>query len=503
MEVAASLAGLLAAFFLLRLGPVWHRRHQGCDAYYFLMASEALRRSRRLPIVLPPVYLLEPQEQWYPPGFTILLALLPRRFVERCYWVLTNAIDSVIAAALFLWLWEAHGPGAAWVGGLAYSASALFDEYGTLTSRSLASLLTALLLVASYLWTDAGGGAWALAGAITAGYALLHTHKLSVQLLWFLIPFLAVIERDVAWFVPLAASYVAALAIGRGQFVNILRAHWDIVSFWQRNWRHLGAHAVDESPIYGDSEAGTGFYGSAGPKTLRLQVRRLLQFNPAAIALPVVVLANGSLDQFEVFLWHCVVGIYLWSALTLIVDPLKCLGEGTKYIKFAIPPSLALVAGPLVEAGDALTLAILGTVLGAQCVLYFLVARRSRAVAVVQSGVLTPALSALLSRTATLGNIRLMCLPSHLADLAAYRTGAPVLWGTHGYGFKRAEAFFPIMRRPVEHFVERYRLTHLLLDRRYTNLVRLRLVEAAPVYEAGEIALFAFDDILPASGARL
>ena len=502
MEVAASLAGLLAAFFLLRLAPVWHRRHQGCDAYYFLMASEALRRSRKLPIVLPPVYLLEPQEQWYPPGFTILLALLPRRFVERCYWGLTNAIDSVIAAALFLWLWEAHGPGAAWLGGVAYAASPILNEYSQLTSRSLGALLTALFLVASFLWTDGGEGAWALAGAIAAGVALLHTHKLSVQLLWFLVPFLAVIERDVAWLVPLVASYGAALVIGRGQFVNILRAHWDILSFWHRNWRHLGAHAIDESPIYGNSESGTGFHRRAGGEHLRLQLRRLIQYNPAVIALPVVVFVYGDLSPFEHFLLYCTAGIYLWSALTLLANPLKCLGEGTKYIKYAIPPSLALVSGLLVEAGDTPAFVVLSLVVGTQAALYFIVARRLRSTTVVQSGLLTPALDALLARTAALGTARLMCLPPHLADLAAYRTGAPVLWGTHGYGFKTAEEFFPLLRRPVEYFVERYGLTHLLLDRRYTGLARLGLAEAPPVFEAGAIALFAFDDLIPASGAR-
>ena len=503
MEVATSLTAFLAVFFLLRLSPVWHRRHQGCDAYYFLMASEALRRSRRLPIVLPPVYLLEPQEQWYPPGFTILLALLPKRFVERCYWVLTNAIDSVISAALFLWLWEAHGPAAAWLGGVAYAASPILSEYSQLTSRSLGALLTAMFLVASILWTDGGGGAWALAGAIAAGVALLHTHKLSVQLLWFLVPFLAVIERDAAWLVPLFASYGAALVIGRGQFVNILRAHWDIVSFWHRNWRHLGAHAINESPIYGDSESGTGFHRRGGGKNLRLQFRRLLQYNPAVIALPVVVVVYGGLlSAFESFLLHCTVGIYLWSALTLLANPLKCLGEGTRYIKYAIPPSLALVSGLLVEAGDTPAFAILALVMGTQATLYFIVARRLRAAVVGQLGVLTPALDALLARTEALGTARLMCLPPHLADLAAYRTGAPVLWGTHGYGFKTAEEFFPIMRRPVEYFVERYELTHLLLDRRYTGLARLGLEEAPPVFEAGAIALFAFHDLIHARGSR-
>ncbi len=461
------------------------------------MTSDALRRSRRLPIVLPPVYLLEPQEQWYPPGFTILLALLPKRIVERYYWALTTVIDAVIVVALFLWLWETYGLGAAWLGAVAYAASPILNEYGQLTSRSLAVVLTALFLVASYLWVGGDGGIWALAGATVGGVAVLYTHKLSTQLLWFLVPFLAIVEQDPAWLAPLAASYAAAFVLGRRHFVNILRAHWDIVSFWNRNWRHLGAHAVEASPIYGDADAGTGFRSKGGVNSLPLQIRRLFQYNPAVMAIPVIVFVYGSLTTFESFLLYCVAGIYIWAALTLLVGPLKCLGEGTKYVKYAIPASLALVASLLVEGGDKPGgLVLLAFVMCVQAALYCIVVRRARAGSVGQSGMLTPALDALLGRTAERGGLRLMCLPSHLADLTAYRTGVPVLWGTHGYGFRTAEKFFPVLRKPVAYFVGRYGLTHLLLDRRYTSLAQLRLKEAGPVDEADEIALFAFDDLI-------
>ena len=491
------MAGLPVVFFVLRFAPIWHRRHQGCDAYYFLMASEALRRSRRLPVVLPPVFLLEPQEQWYPPGFTVFLALLPKRVVERYYWALTTAVDAVVVLALFVWLWEVHGLGAAWLGAVAYAMSPILNEYGQLTSRSLAAVLTAVFLVASYLWIGSEGGAWALVGAIAAGVALLLTHKLSAQLLWFLCPFLAVVEQNAAWLAPLAASYGAALVIGRRQFVNILRAHWDIISFWTRNWRYNGVHAIEGSPIYGDPDAGTGFYRKDRTEALVLLVRRLLQYNLAVIAVPVIVFFYGNLTQFEYFLACYVAGTYLWAMLTLVVNPLKCFGEGTKYIKFAIPPTLVLVSGLLTEGVErSSALAVLAFVMIAQAALYCIVTVRLRAVAVGQSGILTPVLEALLRRTKERGNVRLMCLPSHLADLAAYRTGVPVLWGGHGYELRTVEEFIPVMRRRVEYFVERYGLTHLLLDRRYTSLARLDLKEAVPVDEAGDIALFAFDDLI-------
>src|ERR1700746_3643930 len=89
----AWFAAAASAFFLLRFYPIWPIRFQGCDAYYILMCAESFRREWRLPIRLPPVYLLEKPEQWYPPGFLVLCALIPQRWLERHFWALNHVVD--------------------------------------------------------------------------------------------------------------------------------------------------------------------------------------------------------------------------------------------------------------------------------------------------------------------------------------------------------------------------------------------------------------------------
>ena len=88
----------VAVFLIARMYPIWPRRFQGCDAFNILMNARQLRKSRRLPIRMPPVFLLEEQDQWYPPGFLILCALLPEAWLEKRYWLINHVIDLVITS---------------------------------------------------------------------------------------------------------------------------------------------------------------------------------------------------------------------------------------------------------------------------------------------------------------------------------------------------------------------------------------------------------------------
>lgn len=55
-----------------------------------------------------------------------------------------------------------------------------------------------------------------------------------------------------------------------------------------------------------------------------------------------------------------------------------------------------------------------------------------------------------------------MCLPQHWHDAVAYRAERPVLFGGHGYGFRRLEPLFPIIRQPVNEIVKKYDVRYLL-----------------------------------------
>jgi hypothetical protein len=55
-----------------------------------------------------------------------------------------------------------------------------------------------------------------------------------------------------------------------------------------------------------------------------------------------------------------------------------------------------------------------------------------------------------------------LCLPQNLHDEVAYRTGQPVLFGGHGYGFEKLEPVFPRLLLSVREMKARYGLRYVL-----------------------------------------
>lgn len=479
-------------FLAMRVASIWPARHRGCDAYYFLIASEIFRATRKLPINIPGLYLLEPDEQWYPPLFTVILGALPKAFVERYYWLLNHLFDALVGIGIFAGLYAVYGVEAAFAGGIAYALTAfMILEYANLTSRAMAGVALPVFVFGALIWSAGGDQAlYGLSAALAAGTFLLFSHKLSVQLLWFLMPFFALAEQNPMWLIPLPGAYLLALLIGRRHFVNILRAHLDIVTFWNRHWRFLGAHVVNSSPVYGRQETGAGYHRAGLVKGNVLHARRLLQYNPWIIAIVPALLNFHTVPDLERFLLLWIVGSYIWAGLTSWVPFLKCLGEGTKYIKFTVPPTLFIAFGWVWQSGTTTAHVAIAVSVIVSLILLLLVVRHLWKGSQ-ESGVLTPELEVLLKIIKADDSARIMCLPPHLCDLLAYYTRRPVLWGSHGFGFNDQLAqFFPVMKERVEHFADKYQLTHLLLDENYTSLSVLGLEPDPDAQRSGSYVLY-------------
>lgn len=502
--VAATIILLPILHLLIRIAPIWRDRRRGCDAYYFLLTAEEFRKRKRLPITLPLYYLLEPQEMAYPPGLSIILGLLPDEWLKRYYWALSPVIDIVPLGLLGVWVGSSYGIAWAWPACLAYSAnSSLLLEFSSLTSRTLGLALGSAFLL--FAFSASQHSIAALALAIMIGVLLLYTHKMSIQLLWFLSPFLAITSGNPIWLVPLPAAYLIALAIAPRLFVLILRAHWDIVSFWNRNWALLGAHVIRRSPIYGSGEGSVvqdvGYYRQHDLSWIWSRIRKILDYNCFVLFLPFVAIKWADLTALERFAFVWVVGTYLWGVATYLIPPLRCLGEGNKYFKYAIVPSLVMTVAVLNGNENALAWVLAGGCAIWTAYAYIRGVRAVRGAATANTGRLTPSLTRIFDRLKAVDGARIMCLPLHLCDLAAYHTRRPVLWGTHGLGFKEAEPLFPVMLRPIDDFVRNYQLTHLVLDEDYVSSEELRLHGVRRIVREANYSLWAFGDAAVSSMA--
>jgi hypothetical protein len=483
-------AAALAAFMALRLWPIWRVRTRGCDAYNILLCAEDVRRNRRVPPNIPNLFILEQPQQWYPPLFFVLTALAPGRWLRERFWLFNQYVDLANAILLFGFVTAFVGPMPGAVCVLMYAiAAGLVQEFATLTTRPLGLLAVNALLLAGYVASQ--DIRWAPL-ALLCGIAVIYAHKLSAQQIWFTLPLLTLATGDARWLALLGAIYLGAFLIWPHGFRRVIDGHVAIVRFWHRNWPMLGAHGVRQSPVYGDNVTHNELYAEWQHGSKFVFFKQALHQNYFVVPALIGAATFGSGSPLLIFCAAWIVSVYVAASAVHFIAPLRGIGLGQQYVKFAVFPSLAAVA---IIVGAGAPLWLLALIAGAALLAlrqYVLVTKLLRGDPGAVADLRTPDLDRLLLRLADDAQARIMVLPYQLCDLVAYVTRRPVYWGTHGQVFDRKlEEFFPVLRRPLADYVKSDGLNRLLLDTRYAQIHELNLTDTDVIERAGAYVLLA------------
>lgn len=437
------------------------------DHYYWILAARAYRAQHGLPVKIPRKFLLEDERQLYPPAFGRLLALFPEGFLRSPFSLsIVIAIDAItllvlvaFAAAFSLPLLSIAGLCAV------YGLAPVLVAYNTqLTSRGLGNFFLVVLLLAEVMAVLSSGApaAFFWLTAIAAAVGVILTHKMTTQFmiaLWPVWPFALGAGDPVwmAWLVPLLGLAGAVLLTGPEYQRLQWAAHFDIVTFWHRNWRYLGAHQFRQSPIYGVSDAvcATAFH-QPGWNGLRRYAALVLGYLPAALVLPVMPLFAPP-PPLWLMVWLAMA--YLVTLATLLVPPLRCLGGGHLYLFNAVPAAalwwayLLATPNPAVLAGFAV--AIIATAASLAMGWRQRQQRRHRE---------EDDLGAAIGKLKGMPAARIAAFPVTASERIALETDHSVFWGGHGYGFRNLEPHFPVARVPVHEALASYGVSYALLD---------------------------------------
>ncbi len=464
VTIIAGVLVLIVAFVLRYLPHVLAPLGIGVDHWFWREYIEKYRRDRQFPPELPQ-YLLE-SHQWYPPFFPLLLAHLPASIFDRFSHLLAILIDLIRLTMLMVIMHRlTNSPMAMAVAGCVYAMTPLLVSYNVqLNPRGLAALMLDFIVVAVLLAFYLNGPLWLWIAPIPVLGLLLLTHKMNTQLFWFLSLVCGVLwDWHLLLLIPL--SIFTALAMSRGFYWKVLRHHWDIVTFWNRNWRWAGANSIKESPIYGDADFETprklhrrGLVGVA--KHMYTQ----LGYNPFAW------LMVATLPLYPIFpipylgFLHLVIAwlglILIFSLLTSFVPAMRCLGAGHFYLYNAAFPA-AMLWGFLVhywgKSNVAMFIAFGAIVSTLGIGRYYLHVRKSGSVKIDTD--FDAALTFL--RESPKGTV--MCGATEY-DVVAYKTRQPVLYGGHGYGFRMLEPTYPRLLVTVSALIQRYGLRYVFFE---------------------------------------
>jgi hypothetical protein len=460
--------GLVGA---LRLGPRWSQRDFGVDSWYFLSSARILRARRRVPHRMP-YYLLDIEEQWYPPMFALVLSWCDPEWLTRHHHWVSPAVEVIHAGVAGLVAGALAGPDAAWTAVIVYATwPILTAQHTDLNSRAFGSLVLTVVMLATFgLWR--WPSAWTFAIAVLAGSALLLTHKLATQQWIVLAVGLSLWLETPLVLVAALATPGAAWLVSGGFYGKVIRGHVEILTFWRKRLPWVGAHLVYESPLYYNPDKARSHRGVSGLRG-RPVAYRLAQLY-MALPLSLFLLASSSAPVPEIQLF---IGWMSLTYATVVVvsyfKPVRFLGEGFRYSVYAAFP-VSIVVSSLVwrNLAGAWSALVVVAWAAAGLALTVVIIKGQRANFISSADRDFKAAAAWLRDSKAR---RILCLPITKCDPVAFLTDKQVLMGAHSSGYDALTAFFPVLQKPVEFFVEHYDIDYLLIDTRYVDLGDLKL----------------------------
>ncbi|MBF0136839.1 MAG: hypothetical protein H7833_20125 [Magnetococcus sp. DMHC-1] len=528
LDAWTSLVPVMVIFLAVRVLPYWSLRHRGCDPYFFLLFADPLRpetpqdnpecatyaillkaealrrqRQRRRPggsaTDVPGYEKDTPGERLDTPalltGLPFLLSLLPRTWVRHSYWMINHLLDLVCMSALFLLVTSELGGGLGHLVALLYAFSpALNSEFCRLTPRALAMPVFLFLLGNTFHWlqSESWFSFWV---SVVLGTLLFYVHHLTLRVILFVMPFLAMTLHDIRWLMPILVVCLVMVVLDRRLFLAVLNFSWLAAFFRGGNSRVLYESLHLFLARWSTSRREMG--------SLRMMFRRyyrqakvLFLMNPSALAVAIYFTDRPPHYSLVHFMIYWVLGIYLLAGLSLLFPAVRRWGIRLDIVQYAEWPSLFVTVLYLVMGKAEMKYWLILAVFPLLHLLNYGVRFHWLWLAGTRwCGMETPDLHLLLQRIAALDQARVLCFPTMLAGLTAYRTGKGVFWpagsqNSHGLGLPGFPGY-----RPTMDLIRTAQVTHLLLDQTFHTLGELGLAEEGVLARSGHFLLYAFDRV--------
>jgi len=292
---------------------------------------------------------------------------------------------------------------------------------------------------------------------------------------------------DATYILVMLGIIAITFVLSKGFFIKMLRGQYDLLLFWNRNWRNLGAQQVYGSPVYGDeTRDNPRRIFQRGFKGFYRQIRSL----GVSIFIVLLIFPLLHYDQLSLFdrqmLWWVIL-TYILAVLTLLVPRFRFYGEGFKYLRMVVLPISYLATMPFYYGWDisyyfylVLTVAILVSIW------VILRVYKSESSMSWANPSMDSDLASIVKFIKENDKVSvILSVSTHLMETIAYHCRKKVVWGTHSYNFRNVDSLFPVYQQPLEFFVTTYSLSHIVIDTNFVTPEVLRLSPNNRVFGAG------------------
>lgn len=474
----------IVLFIYIRFDSIKENSHFGSDIYYFLLSAEYFKKDKSLPIKLPSYYTMEYRNQYYPPLFSVFLSFFSKSFLEKNHRYFNQIIDLINILIVFVFIKYLTNFNLFQLSLILFLYSfqgSLINAFYSLTSRSLGLLIYNLIIFSIFIFIKEELIIFYILSIFLISVLIL-THKLSIQLLIFQIITFFLLSQSFEILILIPLSYLTCFLINSRLTYGIIRHHIEIVLFWNKNHSNLGGHPLEN--LY-SKEKKDNYYKNYNLRNLLSVFNSFIRHNPLVINIFFYFKNSDAFGLFEQFLLFLVFSATIFAVSTYIFKPLKCLGEGHKYMKFALLPSIILTVFQLInfENIDFLQQSICMFSL-LLLTFYFFIERTNRPKQYTSNKFFEFILE--LKKNKKIDPTKkVLCFPYSLVDQFVFYTRMKVLWGSHGLGFKLIENILPILRHPLEEITKRYDVSYLVIKDNYFNF---RLVNHNVIFRKNDFS---------------
>jgi hypothetical protein len=311
---------LLVVSFSLQIFPRLKQPGTGIDLYRWLLYSREIRSlNHKLPVYIDKYIIKEKFS--YPFLLLYFMSFLSQNFLEKFNYTIPaffSILENVIIFNVVYYIMNDYL--IALIASIVYAATAAnIIENINFSTRSFGQFIFTLSLVALYFYHFEN---YSVIYFILINSILLISHRMSIQVLIFVTLFTSILLNDYIILLSLFLSVILTLLITKGHYFYILKGHLVQIYFWYKQL------------VKNKDKIKLSF------KEFIFSILSRNLFILLAIYLSVL----SPLDKLDTALLFIFIFISIISIITTFIKPLRCIGEGYRYISYTNPLVAIFVA---------------------------------------------------------------------------------------------------------------------------------------------------------------
>lgn len=202
------------------------------------------------------------------------------------------------------------------------------------------------------------------------------------------------------------------------------------------------------------------------------------------------VIAFESKGLLKMNIW--IFALLVWAFLTLSVKKIRFLGEGNRYIEYAVLPLSIVLGGYLslfwsnfgfmfILTFPAFSISLLATIIYIQ----------QKAIVNDKARTLSPDLWKVINYLNSFKKekLRMAFFPNTLGDPIMYFIKAKALLTDGGKGMHELKDLIPVVSKPMSEIIKKYNVNYILIEESYVNINELKLKSYKDIIKFGSYSL--------------